>query len=47
MMKWILIAIGIYLIFLITEEAITYYLQKSQQKITGTSDKMGTEKESL
>ena len=47
MMKWMLIAVGIFLIFLITEEAITYYLQRLQQKITRTSDEMGAEKESL
>ncbi len=47
MLKWILAAVGIYLIFLFTEALISYYFHKLQQKFifpTGNSDK---QKESL
>ncbi|WP_455662558.1 hypothetical protein [Pradoshia sp.] len=45
-MKWVLIAIGIFLIFLITEEAITRYFYKLQKSIIRASDNTVTEKES-
>ena len=47
MMTWILIAIGIFLIFVILEEAITRYLYKLQEGITLTSDHEETKEESL
>ena len=47
MMKWILIAIGIFLLYVILEEAITRYLYKLQEGITLTSDKANTKEESL
>ncbi len=45
-MKWILIAIGIFLIILITEEAITRYFYKIQKSIMQAADNAVTEKES-
>ncbi|WP_161497112.1 hypothetical protein [Pradoshia eiseniae] len=47
MMKWILIAIGIFLLYVILEEAITRYLYKLQESITLTSDNADTKEESL
>lgn len=44
MLNWILIAIGLFLILLITEEAINFYVNKLQQDLSRTSTATDTEK---
>ena len=46
MLKWILAAAGIYLIFLFTEITINYYFLKLQQKFVSSTDYTDIEKES-
>ena len=44
MLNWIFIAIGLFLILLIAEEAINYYVNKLPQDLSQTSTATDTEK---